>query len=235
VNADWPTILASGSILVIDTATSQVVAAVAAHDGRLVGSAGWAAGHRHGRTLLPAIERLLVETNIPRTSLGGIVVGTGPGAFTGLRVGIATAKGLATALDLPIVGIATSDALAASAAAATDVPPERIVVVLPAGPRDRVLCRHDRPPRLLPAGEEPDIASGEYLCAVDLDGRVPDDAAELGRHARDGLGGAMAALGSGRLRAGGSDDLASLVAEYVTLPRGVREIAGEVAWSHGRR
>ena len=50
-------------------------------------------------------------------TLGGLVVGTGPGAFTGLRVGIATVKGLAYALDLPVVGVPTGEALLAAARA----------------------------------------------------------------------------------------------------------------------
>lgn len=223
------------AILVIDTATSEIVAAIASPEGRLVRSTTWPAGYRHGETLLPAIERLIGEVGLDRASIAGIVVGTGPGAFTGLRVGIATAKGIATALGSPLVGVATSDALADAAASVVDTDPERIVVVLPAGPRDRVICRSRETPRLLPFGEEPDIGPGERLCAVDLDGRAGEDASDLGRRAREGLAAALARRGADRLAADESDDLATLVAEYVTLPRGVSEIGGEVTWSHGPR
>jgi hypothetical protein len=53
----------------------------------------WFAGYRHGEELLARIEELLRDRGLAPVDLGGLVVGTGPGAFTGLRVGIATAKG----------------------------------------------------------------------------------------------------------------------------------------------
>ncbi len=55
--------------------------------------------------------------------LGGLVAGTGPGAFTGLRVGMATVKGLAYGLGLPVVGVPTGECLLAAAAAGRQVPP----------------------------------------------------------------------------------------------------------------
>ena len=68
-------------------------------------AASWHAGRQHGETLLPAIETLLRDAGVARTDLAAIVVGTGPGAFTGLRVGLATAKTMAHELGCPIVGI----------------------------------------------------------------------------------------------------------------------------------
>ncbi|HEY4189451.1 MAG TPA: hypothetical protein VGM28_03440, partial [Candidatus Limnocylindrales bacterium] len=62
---------------------------------------------------------------------------------------------------------------------------------------------------------------GERLVAVDLDGREAPDAAALGSAARDGLAQALLAAGARRLASGDPDDLARLVPEYVTLPRGV--------------
>ena len=96
------------AILALDTATSQVVLGLASPAGEPVGLSSWPAGHRHGEQLLSSIARLLGENNVRRSRLDGIVVGTGPGAFTGLRVGIATAKGIAHGLGLPIAGIPTS-------------------------------------------------------------------------------------------------------------------------------
>src|SRR5204862_8347737 len=90
------------AILAIDTATTQVVIASGTPDGEIDGLTTWAAGYRHGETLLPSITRFLGEQNLRRSRLIGIVVGTGPGAFTGLRVGIATAKGLAHGVGPPI-------------------------------------------------------------------------------------------------------------------------------------
>ena len=71
--------------------------------------------------------------------------------------------------------------------------------------------------------------------AVDLAGRAPDDALARGERARDGLAAALARTGAERLRRGDASDLATLVPEYVTLPRGVREEVGAVAWSRDPR
>jgi tRNA threonylcarbamoyl adenosine modification protein YeaZ len=217
----------SGSLLAIDTATSRVVVARGAVDGTLEDAATWEAGYRHGEALLPSIERLLAPVG-GRAAIDAIVVGTGPGAFTGLRVGIATAKGLAHGLGCPIVGVPTGAALLAAL-------PGSGALLLPAGPSDRVLVRAGEPSRLLPGGTEPDLRAGEVLLAVDLEGRAADEALERGRAARDGLAAALLRLGAGRLAEAGGDDLEALVPDYVTLPRGVSATTGEVAWSHDPR
>ncbi len=219
------------AILALDTATTRVIVATGSPDGRVDGITTWAAGYRHGETLLPTIGRFLGEQNIRRSRLTGIVVGTGPGAFTGLRVGIATAKGLAHALSLPIVGISTAEALLAGVASSVGSP----VLLLPAGPSDRIVVRLGAPPELLPGGQEPELEPTEALVAVDLDGRAPAAALERGEEARAGLGRALIELGAARLRAGLADDLAELVPDYVTLPRGVTRVAGEMAWSRDPR
>jgi tRNA threonylcarbamoyl adenosine modification protein YeaZ len=218
-------------ILAMDSATTRIVVASGSPAGELARIVVWPAGYRHGETLLPTIERLLAEADLGRSSLTGIVVGIGPGAFTGLRVGIATAKGLAHGLGLPIAGISTADALldAAGEDAGT------AVLLLPAGPSDRLVVRRGGHPELLPGGREPELAAGERLVAVDLADRAPADAVERGELAHAGLGAALLRLGAARLRAGAADDLAELVPDYVTLPRGVTGEAGEVAWSRDPR
>jgi tRNA threonylcarbamoyladenosine biosynthesis protein TsaB len=223
------------AILAFDTATSRVVIGLGSPAGEPVGLSWWPAGHRHGEQLLPSIARLLGENNVRRSRLDGVIVGTGPGAFTGLRVGIATAKGLAHGLGLPIAGVPTSDALIAAAAAVERVPETQIVLLLPAGPSDRVVARRGMPARLLPGGEEPEIGSTEILVSVDLEGRAPADAVERGERARADLGRELLRMGAARLAAGEQDNLAELVPEYVTLPRGVAVAGGEVAWSRGPR
>lgn len=243
------------AILALDTATTMAVVATGSGEGRADGFTTWSAGYRHGETLLPAIERFLGEQNIRRSSLIGIVVGIGPGAFTGLRVGIATAKGLAHGLGLPIVGISTAEALIAAAGEEADAMPgasrttgagteadpgaregeARPVLLLPAGPSDRILVRPGTRPERLTGGTEPDLAPGEWLVAVDLAGRAPADAVERGERARERLGPTLIRLGAERLRRGAADDLAGLVPEYVTLPRGVTTQGGEVAWSRDPR
>jgi tRNA threonylcarbamoyl adenosine modification protein YeaZ len=217
------------AILAIDTATAAVVIATGSPDGVVDGISTWTAGHRHGETLLPSIERFLGEQNIRRSRLAGIVVGTGPGAFTGLRVGIATAKGIAHGLGIPLVGVSTAAALLAASGL------ERAVLLLPAGPRDRLVVRAGRPPEPLPAGIEPELTAWERLVALDLDDRAPADALERGEIARAKLGHELIRLGAERLRAGGPSELETLVPDYVTLPRGVRAADGTIAWSRDHR
>ncbi len=179
-----------GLILAIDTATTRVIVALGTGDGAVVDGAEWPAGYRHGETLMPAIDSLLGGSASAHTQLEAIVVGTGPGAFTGLRVGIATAKGLAVGLGLPLIGISTAGAILMAA-------PARSVLLLPAGPADRLLVRPDDRARLLPAGTEPDLDDDETLLAVDLAGPG------AGRRDRPGRGGtALARSVDARARGG---------------------------------
>ena len=228
------------AILAIDTATTRVVIATGSPGGVADGLSTWTAGYRHGETLLPSIGRFLGEQNIRRSRLVGIVVGTGPGAFTGLRVGIATAKGLAHGLGIPLVGVSTGEALieAFEAAEGRDAP---TVLMLPAGPNDRLVVRAGIRPVPLPAGEEPDLAPGERLVAVDLDGRAPEEALARGETARAGLGQALLRAGAAKLAATTTtpgppiSELETLVPDYVTLPRGVQATGGNVEWSRDPR
>ena len=214
-------------ILAIDTATSIAVVALG-DGGELVAEDVWAAGYRHGEELLVRIGRLLAGRGLEPTDIAAVVVGTGPGAFTGLRVGIATAKGLAHAIGRPIVGVSTAEALIAAAAETSG---GRVTLLLPAGPSDRTLVRAGEPARLLSGGTEPDVRSGDVVVAVDLDGRAAGDALESGTQARGRLGATLIRLGTSRLATTGPDDLARLVPDYVTLPRGIRASAGQVTWS----
>jgi tRNA threonylcarbamoyladenosine biosynthesis protein TsaB len=215
-------------LLAIDSATTRVVVAAGTRDGRLLDAIDWPAGYRHGETLLPAVDGLLGRLAIERHRLGAIIVGTGPGAFTGLRVGIATAKGIAQALDRPIIGIPTGEALLSGA-------PDDAALLLPAGPSDRLVVRPGSPARLVAADADAEIAPGTIILALDLPGRAPEDALERGEAARAELGASLLRLGAARLAAGAADDLARLVPDYVTLPRGVRSDTGEVSWSRDRR
>jgi tRNA threonylcarbamoyl adenosine modification protein YeaZ len=215
-------------ILVIDTATSQALVALGDADG-LRAATDWEVGYRHGETLLVRLRQLLEDEGVALDDLTGVVVGSGPGAFTGLRVGMATAKAIAHARSLPIAGVSTAEGLLKAAGG------ENLVLLLPAGPNDRVVVRPGQAPRLLPGGEEPEIEAGERVVAVDLDNRADATAAEAGRAARVGLAAAMLAIGGGRLARGDADNLERLVPEYVTLPRGVAATSGEVAWSRDPR
>ncbi len=213
---------AGGPILVLDTATTRAVIALGSPAGTLLEERSWVAGYRHGEELLARIEALLRDRGLAPADLGGLVVGTGPGAFTGLRVGIATVKGLAHALGLPVVGVPTAVALIEAAAVVSGTGIDGIVLLQPAGPSDRVVTRSGSAPGILAGGTDPDLAASDLLVAVDLDGRAPAAAVARGETARDGLAVALLAAGASRLATADGDDVARLGPEYVTLPRGVR-------------
>jgi len=74
-------------------------------------------GRGQAATLLPAIARVLEDAGVDRRALSLLAVTVGPGSFTGVRVGLAAARGLALALDIPLAGVTTTAALLAAAAA----------------------------------------------------------------------------------------------------------------------
>lgn len=224
-------------VLAIDTATSRIVVAGGRLDGTTLAVRTEPAGFRHGELLLAEVEGLMAQAGLTRGALGGIVVGTGPGAFTGLRVGLATAKTIAHALNLPIVGVSTATALlraADRAAGRREASHPDGVLLLPAGPRERSIVR-DGTARLLADPTELESIPAALLIAVDLDGRAPEPAVARGRAALEGLGPALVEIGAGRLAAGDVDDAADLVPDYVTLPRGVLATTGVIEWQSDSR
>jgi tRNA threonylcarbamoyl adenosine modification protein YeaZ len=101
--------------LAFDTATSVATAALV-RDGEVL-------GERVSRAVrvLEDADELLRDARVERAELTGLVVGTGPGSFTGLRMGLAAARGLALALELPVAGVLTLAALAAGSLGALPV------------------------------------------------------------------------------------------------------------------
>ncbi len=100
-------------LLALDTATAVVTVAV--HDGtRVLAAYDEDTGLRHGELLAPAVADVLARAGADRRELSEIVVGVGPGPYTGLRVGLVTARTLGAVLDIPVVGVCTLDALAAA-------------------------------------------------------------------------------------------------------------------------
>jgi len=99
------------TVLGIDTATSRGSVALA-RQGEVLAAADLHERGAHARDLVQRIDRLLAGTGLGPGDLRGIVVTLGPGSFTGVRVGLATAKGLAYALDIGLGGMSTLEALA---------------------------------------------------------------------------------------------------------------------------
>lgn len=206
-------------LLAVDTATNTIVVAAGAPSGELLAEVSFEGRYRHSQELLPAVVRVMTEAGRDLPGLAGIVAGTGPGAFTGLRVGLATAKTLAHELAVPIVGISTAEALLAAVEGSTEL-------WLPSGPRDRVHVTPGAAPRVVRQGDDAGAGTGKAL-AVDLGGRAPEDALALGAEAVARLGATLLRLGAARLARGDADDPERLVPAYASPPRGV--LAGPVA------
>ncbi|MFF9777253.1 tRNA (adenosine(37)-N6)-threonylcarbamoyltransferase complex dimerization subunit type 1 TsaB [Streptomyces sp. NPDC013978] len=103
-------------LLALDTATPAVT--VALHDGTdVVAASSQVDARRHGELLLPAVDRVLAEAGTRLDAVTGIVVGIGPGPYTGLRVGLMTADTFGLALGVPVHGLCTLDGLAYAAGA----------------------------------------------------------------------------------------------------------------------
>jgi len=98
-------------LLALDTSTAQVSVAIGDR-GAVLGSVQLAGGRRHAEQLAPAIEYLRGECGVELGHVAAIAVGTGPGLFTGLRVGVTTAKVMAQALRIPVVGVPSLDLVA---------------------------------------------------------------------------------------------------------------------------
>lgn len=100
--------------LAMDTATD--VASVALHDGSVLAESTWTSRRRHTVELAPRVERMLIGQGLTATDLAGIAVAIGPGSYTGLRISLSLAKGIALGLGTPVVGVPTLDILAANLA-----------------------------------------------------------------------------------------------------------------------
>lgn len=105
----------SGLWLGIDTSTG--VAVSLARPGHVLAARSVSAANVHAEQLMPLVSEVMAESGHALADLAGIVVGIGPGPFTGLRVGIVTAQTLAYVLDVPVRGVCSLDIVALSVAA----------------------------------------------------------------------------------------------------------------------
>ncbi|MBI5946700.1 MAG: tRNA (adenosine(37)-N6)-threonylcarbamoyltransferase complex dimerization subunit type 1 TsaB [Chloroflexi bacterium] len=193
------------TILCIDTASSRFALAVA-RDGQIVAASEEDGAQDHSRLLLASIDRVLGGD---RRSPAEILVVRGPGSYAGLRVGIATARGLGLALGIPVTGIGTMEAVAAAA------DPGRFTVIHPAG-------RGDYAAQGFESGRA--VGALRTITAAEMPGgTVGEGAAAFGGREVSPGERCRAAL-EWRLGSGGSGDGAPVEALYlrepnITLPR----------------
>jgi tRNA threonylcarbamoyl adenosine modification protein YeaZ len=208
-------------IIGIDAASADLSIALLEPDGEVIAEDGWPSAQRQSAELLPRLIELLrrADRELPSTSL--VAVGTGPGSFTGLRVAMALAKGLAVGLGRPIVGIGSLPAW-------LDAGPARAAIAR-AGARDAyVLVRDADAPIVLDEetvrarlAETPVVAPGELAAAFGLQRAVaPRAAAAIAERARRRLADEPA-----------GDDVRSLEPIYLRPPRGLDAATPEtVRW-----
>ncbi|MEX2540197.1 MAG: tRNA (adenosine(37)-N6)-threonylcarbamoyltransferase complex dimerization subunit type 1 TsaB [Trueperaceae bacterium] len=103
---------ASGLYLGLDTATPYLAVAVCSAQGSVLAATTELVERRHAARLISALEETLADAGVERTSLAAIACGIGPGSYTGLRVGVAGALGLARSLAVPLAGCDTLAAVA---------------------------------------------------------------------------------------------------------------------------
>jgi tRNA threonylcarbamoyladenosine biosynthesis protein TsaB len=160
-------------IVGFDTATDVATSALV-WDGEVLGELA-----SRPVSVLEDVDALLRRGGVRDSQLEGIVVGTGPGSFTGLRMGLATARTLAFSLDVPLAGVSTLDALAAGAPGATPVIDAR---------RREVFAVLAGEPVVLPPGELPVVSGSTYVgdgavryreTIEAAGGLVPPDASDL--------------------------------------------------------
>jgi tRNA threonylcarbamoyladenosine biosynthesis protein TsaB len=152
-------------LLAFDTATPYVT--VALHDGEdVVAERRSEQRMKHGEQLAPLIEQVLAGAGIVRQDLTALAVGIGPGPFTGLRVGLVTARTLAFVLEIPVYGVCSLDIIAVEAAHGVEPVGADFVVATDARRKEVYLASYDDGGRRLDGPEvvrPVDGATGEAV------------------------------------------------------------------------
>ncbi|MFF3487672.1 tRNA (adenosine(37)-N6)-threonylcarbamoyltransferase complex dimerization subunit type 1 TsaB [Streptomyces sp. NPDC002701] len=203
-------------LLALDTATPAVT--VALHDGTsVVAASSQVDARRHGELLLPAVDRVLAEAGLRLDAVTGVVVGVGPGPYTGLRVGLMTADTFGLALGVPVHGLCTLDGLAYAAGeeggiegpfvVATDARRKEVYWARYADTRTRVTEPAVDRPGELDIGGLPAVGAGALLYPDTFpDARAPEHVSAA----------ALASLAAERLVAG--EELAAPRPLYLRRP-----------------
>ncbi|MFN8640767.1 MAG: tRNA (adenosine(37)-N6)-threonylcarbamoyltransferase complex dimerization subunit type 1 TsaB [Candidatus Binatia bacterium] len=213
-------------VLGIDTATAIACVGVVSDDATIERQRPMAGSH--ARTLLPLIDEVLAASGVSLESIGLLAVSIGPGSFTGLRIGLSVAKGLALACAKPIVGVPTLRAYAA----ALGRRPGPVWPVLDARKGELYAAGYR-----WRAGELEEVSAPAARSPRDLDGRIQapctlvgdgvdtygerwrsmPDVALLRLAERPPSGAAVARLGAAQFALGGAVDAAALEPQYCRL------------------
>jgi tRNA threonylcarbamoyl adenosine modification protein YeaZ len=212
--------------LAIDTA-SETASIALSREGILVSELTWQAGRDHGRQLVPAIDGLLERVGKAKRDVSAVFACIGPGGYAGLRVGVTTAKTLAFALNVPIVGVGRLE-IEAYALAAAGGP---LVPVHRAGRREFAWAAYEAAPvwrelaapQLSPVDEVVELFPDGALVTGDIDDALAEQLTARGHRVARGAAsvrraGLLAELGCRRLQEGRSDDPKSLVPLYLREP-----------------
>jgi tRNA threonylcarbamoyladenosine biosynthesis protein TsaB len=201
-------------IVAFDSASVDQSVALADSDGTVLGQDAWSAPRGQGSELLPRLLGLLGRQGMTLRAVTGVGIGIGPGSFTGLRVGVSLAKGLAAGLAIPVVGVPSLEAW-------LDAEPGAAAALVRAGAAEVwAVTRGDPDPRLHPIGtlaaEARDaavVAPRDLARELNLTRPVPPDRAAA----------AITIRAAERLRAHAHDDLAQLEPIYLRPPRGLSD------------
>ncbi|MCB0153901.1 MAG: tRNA (adenosine(37)-N6)-threonylcarbamoyltransferase complex dimerization subunit type 1 TsaB [Anaerolineae bacterium] len=217
-------------ILAIDTATQYASLALYRPDG-IFAEESWLAGRNHTVELTPRLKRMLALANLEVAELTALAVALGPGSFTGLRIGLAVAKGLALPHRLPVIGVPTLE-ITAYPFRQSSLP---VWAIAEAG-RGRILAaryaQHDdgwqvsQPPyltnfaELAPQIDSPALCVGEIdeAAAFTLQRESNQNAQVVSPAARLRRAGYLAEIATGRLAAADQDDPDALVPLYISSP-----------------
>lgn len=181
---------ASGLVLGVDTSTDVRVGL--ANHGRVVSSQAVRDRRAHAEQLMPLVQRVLAEAGVTMADLAGVVVGVGPGPFTGLRVGVASALTLGEVLGVPVRGVCSLDPVAM--AWALDGAPQRFAVVSDARRKEAYWATYDASgarlsgPFVTAPDQVPDLplaGPGAHLTGREPSGPIELDAGLLAAHVAD--------------------------------------------------
>ncbi len=209
-------------IIAIESASSDPSLALASTDGVALAADGWAGEGRQASELLPRLLVLLARAGRDLREATALAVGVGPGSFTGLRVSMSLAKGMALALHVPVVGVPSLEAW-------LEAEPRAAAAVTRAGAQDAyLLTRGTSEPQIVAAADLRALVGGSLLSAPSelalafgLSGTLPPREAAP----------AVARMAALRLSLDpGGDDLARLEPWYLRAPRGVPSSEAESRW-----